>query len=377
MACTRPTRCWSWCSADQSARPVAAAGTVPATPAAISTAAARSVPRNRSSSTAEVQQPSGSRTSAGCAGWPNGTPCSASVRGPAGSARTTESDRPRTTGSRAWARSMRSASAAGRDSRAPLRALPARRVVWRRDCRTSRSVPAPAPPTRRAAPVKIAAQPGQLVAHDVLEPPLEVEQQPQLLVRVAGRGVAPRPDQRPERGPDLAQPGPRVQRDDHPAPVLRVALPPDEAPLLQPVEHPGDRRRGQPGRPGQLARRHRPGQRHDVQAVQVRHVDPDPLRRHLPEQLHDRPVPPHGQQELPLQPLPLRTAPRRGLPPSALRPLRPRPSRLRRPAPPSPLPAPPALGMPWPALLLAGAPACYASGYQSPLGILISKNTRH
>ena len=67
-ACTRPTRCWSRCSADQSARPVAAAGAVPATPAAISTAAARSVPRNRSSSTAEVQQPSGSRTSAGMGG---------------------------------------------------------------------------------------------------------------------------------------------------------------------------------------------------------------------------------------------------------------------------------------------------------------------
>ena len=160
MACTRPTRCWSWCSADQSARPVAAAGTVPATPAAIRTAAARSVPRNRSRSTAEVQQPSGSRTSAGCAGWPNGTPCSASVRGPAGSARTTESDRPWTTGSRAWARSMRSASAAGRDSRAPLRCLPARRVVWMRDCRTYRSVPVPAPPTRRRSLLRAAARAG-------------------------------------------------------------------------------------------------------------------------------------------------------------------------------------------------------------------------
>ena len=100
IACTRPTRCWSRCSADQSASPVAAAGTVAATPAPISMRAARSVPRNRSSRTAEVQQPSGSRTSAGCAGWPNGTPCKASVRGPAGSARTTESDRLCTTGSR-------------------------------------------------------------------------------------------------------------------------------------------------------------------------------------------------------------------------------------------------------------------------------------
>ena len=64
-ACTRPTRCWSRCSADQSASPVAAAGAVPAIPAAMSKADARSVPRNASSSTAEVQQPSGSRTSAG------------------------------------------------------------------------------------------------------------------------------------------------------------------------------------------------------------------------------------------------------------------------------------------------------------------------
>jgi hypothetical protein len=151
-ACTRPTRCWSWCSADQSARPVAAAGAVPATPAAISTPAARSVPGNMSSKTAEVQQPSGSRTSAGCAGWPNGTPCRASVRGPAGSARTTVSDRLWMTGSRACARSMRSASAAGRDSSEPLRALRVRRVGGRRDCRTISPYPPSAPPTRRNPP---------------------------------------------------------------------------------------------------------------------------------------------------------------------------------------------------------------------------------
>ena len=83
-ACTRPTRCWSRCSADQSASPVAAAGRVTATPVPISIRAARSVPRNRSSRTAEVQHPSGSRTSAGCAGCPNGTPCSASVLAPRG-----------------------------------------------------------------------------------------------------------------------------------------------------------------------------------------------------------------------------------------------------------------------------------------------------
>jgi hypothetical protein len=112
-ACARPTRCWSVCSADQSASPVAAAGALPATPAAMSIRDARPVPPNKSSSTAEVQQPSGSWTSAGCAGWPNGTPCSASVRDPAGSARTTVSDSLRTKGSSARARSMRSATAAG------------------------------------------------------------------------------------------------------------------------------------------------------------------------------------------------------------------------------------------------------------------------
>ena len=215
----------------------------------------------------------------------------------------------------------------------------------------------------RARPVKIAAQPGQLAAHDVLEPPLEVQQQPQFLVRVAGRGGAPRLDQRPEGGPDLPQPGPRVQVDDHPAPVLRVALPPDEAALLEPVEHPGDRRRGQPGLPGQLARRHRPGQRHDVQAVQVGGVDPDPLGGNLPEQLHDRPVPPHGQQELPLQPLPLRHLP----PPRARALLRPRarsapPSRARH-LPRLPCSAIPAAAPPFSSR--SRAPAWYAAVTQS------------
>ncbi len=127
-ACTRPTRCWSRCSADQSASPVAAAGTVTAIPAPISMRAARSVPRNRSSRTAEVQQPSGSRTSAGWAGWPNGTPCSASVLGPVGRARTTPADSRRTTGSSACACSTRSARAAGFRVQLDLRCLPTRRA---------------------------------------------------------------------------------------------------------------------------------------------------------------------------------------------------------------------------------------------------------
>ena len=142
-ACTRPTRCWPVCSADQSASPVATAGTVPAIPVPISTREARSEPRNTSSSTADVQQPSGSRTSAGWAGWPNGTPCSASVRGPAGSARTTLSDSPWTAGSSTCARSTRSAIAAGRHARATrdaLRPLRARRTLTR-DCRTPSAYP--------------------------------------------------------------------------------------------------------------------------------------------------------------------------------------------------------------------------------------------
>ena len=114
---------------------------MPATPAAMSIPAARSVPRNRSSRTAEVQQPSGNRTSAGWAGWPNGTPCRASVPLPAGRARTTVSDRLQTSGSRVCARSMRSARAAGRDSSEGLRVLRARRAAVRRDCRTSSAYP--------------------------------------------------------------------------------------------------------------------------------------------------------------------------------------------------------------------------------------------
>ena len=101
------------------------------------------MPRNRSSRTAEVQQPSGSRTSAGCTGWPNGTPCSASVPGPAGSTRTTPSDSLRTTGSSTWACSTRSASTAGGRIHPGLRFLAARRAVAR-DCRTLTAYP-PAP----------------------------------------------------------------------------------------------------------------------------------------------------------------------------------------------------------------------------------------
>ena len=142
MACTRPTRCWSRCSADQSASPVAAAGTVTATPAPISMRAARSVPWNRSSRTAEVQQPSGSRTSAGCAGWPNGTPCSASVLDPAGRARTTPSDSLRMTGSSACACSTRSATAAGLRAQLVLRFLPAWRAVEREGGTSSAYPPA-------------------------------------------------------------------------------------------------------------------------------------------------------------------------------------------------------------------------------------------
>jgi len=148
-ACARPTRCWSRCNADQSASPVATAGTVPTTPAATSTRDARSVPPNKSSRVAEVQHPSGRRTSAGWAGCPNGTPCRASVRGPAGSARTTVSDRARTTGSRTCARSMRSARAEGRLTK---RARPARRARRGRrpaarggDCGTLTAYPAASP----------------------------------------------------------------------------------------------------------------------------------------------------------------------------------------------------------------------------------------
>ena len=101
----------------------------------------------------------------------------------AGSARTTVSDRPETTGSRACARSMRSARAAGRDSREALRALRARRVMGRRDCRTFNAYPSPrCLPAGGGVLIQIAAQPGQLAAHDVLEFPLELQQQPELLV---------------------------------------------------------------------------------------------------------------------------------------------------------------------------------------------------
>jgi hypothetical protein len=216
-ACTRPTRCWSRCSADQSASPVTADGAAPATPTAMSVAAARSVPRNRSSRTAEVQHPSGSRTSAGCAGWPNGTPCSASVFDPAGRARTTPSDSLRMTGSSACACSTRSARAAGLRAQLVLRFRPAWRAV-ETEGGTSNAYPpagqlAPSQPdtlvclppgrvsqgpvrqlprliavtpvlsgTARGSPPVTAAEPRQLGAHDLLQLALELQQQAELLV---------------------------------------------------------------------------------------------------------------------------------------------------------------------------------------------------
>jgi hypothetical protein len=91
------------------------------------------------------------------------------------------SERPWTTGSRPWARSMRSARTAGRDSRDDLRVLRARRPEGRRDCRTFSAYPS----RRRLPPVRaplitIATEPGQLGEHDVLEFPLELEQQLEL-----------------------------------------------------------------------------------------------------------------------------------------------------------------------------------------------------
>ena len=124
---------------------MAAAGTVTATPAPISIRAARSVPRNRSSSTADVQHPSGSRTSAGCAGCPNGTPCNASVLAPVGKARTTLSDSLRTTGSSVCACSTRSARAAGLRAQLDLRFLAARRAVEREGGTLSAYPPAGVP----------------------------------------------------------------------------------------------------------------------------------------------------------------------------------------------------------------------------------------
>ena len=105
-------------------------------------------PPSQSSSTAEVQQPIGSRTRAGWAGWPNGTPCSRSTALLGGSARTTALERARTGPSRAVARSMRSAN--GLSSRPPRRSR-RRLPPCGRPVRPRAPAPAGRPPARRRA----------------------------------------------------------------------------------------------------------------------------------------------------------------------------------------------------------------------------------
>ena len=67
-AWTRPTRCCSRWSDDQSAKPAAAAGSVPASPNASSSRDARPAPGTKSSTVADVQKPMGSATRAGWTG---------------------------------------------------------------------------------------------------------------------------------------------------------------------------------------------------------------------------------------------------------------------------------------------------------------------
>ena len=85
------------------------------------------------------------------------------------------------TGSRACARSMRSARAAGRDSTEALRVLRVRRAFGRRDCRTYSAYPPPRP-LPPAVLGSFGAEPVQLTAHGLLQPALELKQQPQFLL---------------------------------------------------------------------------------------------------------------------------------------------------------------------------------------------------
>ena len=147
----------------------------------------------------------------------------------------------------------------------------------------------------------VAAQFDEAIAHDLLDLALEVEDEAQLLVGVLPCDRAPGLDTGSEHGRDVAQAPGRVQVDEHPSAVLGIPLPPDEPGILQPVQNSGDRRRGEPGPPGQLPGRQVPAQGEEVQAVQVRDVDTDPFGRHLAEQLHYRSRPAQGQQELALQ----------------------------------------------------------------------------
>ena len=132
------------------------------------------------------------------------------------------------------------------------------------------------------------AQPGQVLPDDLLHLPVELHDQPQLVVGVLGHHRLPAEHQRQEDRRDVVQRPLQHQADHDPAAVPRVALPAHVTGLLQPVGHPGDRGRGEPGRPGQLAGRHLAAEAEDVQAVQVRGVEADPVGRGLAEELHQR-----------------------------------------------------------------------------------------
>ena len=149
---------------------------------------------------------------------------------------------------------------------------------------------------------------------------VEVDDQPQLVVGVTGRPSPARPGAcgGEDRGHVLHGPV-QVDLDHHPAAVVRVALPADEARLLQPVDHPGDRRSGEPGGPGQLTGRHVPAEAEDVQAVQVGRVDADLVCGRGAHELHQRPGPAEAGREghlelralLPPRPSGRRLGPRR------------------------------------------------------------------
>src|SRR5262245_45397204 len=138
-----------------------------------------------------------------------------------------------------------------------------------------------------------AVQPGLAQLRDVLPQhllklPGEIHDQPELVVAVVLGQPLPRLHHRQEYRCDIAKRPLGHEADHHPPPIRRVTFAPDEARLFEPVDHAGDRCRAQSCGLRELTRGHLAAEAQQVQGVQIRGVDPDPVSCRLPHQLHER-----------------------------------------------------------------------------------------
>ena len=100
--------------------------------------------------------------------------------------------------------------------------------------------------------------------------------------RPAAEELRGRPEERRVLGRDGDRPV-WVDAHDEPAPVIRVGLAPDDPPPLEPIEDARDRAARQPGQLGQPRRGDLVLADRELEALEVRRVDPDPFRDGLVE----------------------------------------------------------------------------------------------